>query len=199
MVHRITITSTYDAEPPDFATWSSDILDPNVVWNKFPQYSGIPISTIVTEKMSIENDVASGFISEYVTFDTDSLRKVLITDWETQADYIKSLKKVGSNPYYTPGNITCNTSSITVVGVNTYFSSNLSIGEYLTVYDVDSNSSVDVGQIASIESDTSLTLENNASLNVTSVPYTSLPVMSFIKNLYHQTYPFTLEITYANV
>lgn len=197
MTYRVTQTTTWHVDPVPFATWLQDVLDPNVVYNKFPECSGSSISTIVEEAMNVEFNVLEGFLSQN-DYTVDE-KAILITDWESENDYINSRKVNDISIDSTPGNITCNTSSVTIVGNNTYFSSNLSVNEYVSTFDPSSNTVIDIGQIASIESDTSLTLKSNALLNATNYPYSKLTKLAFIQQLYYDAYPSTTETTYANV
>lgn len=216
-----TIVRKTNPSYPEFDEWYKTILDPAIVYEKYPELKGQSIDSIVINESSFPKDITSGFIDEFtetINTGSESFTKTTST-WESQEDF-----NAAGQPKQQPGEISFTKYSSTVTGTNTCFS-NLEVGS--TIYAVyyesvqygKPMSERIVGEIASIESDTSLTLTANASvpgywdvwmdnrgldrnssiiLPYKSIRYTVSP-MEFMLNLYHQTYPPTIEVTYANV
>ena len=206
---------------PDFDEWYKTILDPAIVYEKYPELKAQSIDSIVINESSFPKDITSGFIDEFTeTTNTgsESFTKTTST-WESHEDFKAASFKAARLLKQQPGEISFTKYSSTVTGTNTYFS-NLEVGS--TIYAVYNQSSYFeklkiLGEIASIESDTSLTLTANASVpgywniwmdnrgldrkSSITLPYKSYTVspLEFILDLYHQAYPVTIETTYANV
>ena len=200
---------------PDFDEWYKTILDPAIVYEKYPELKAQSIDSIVINESSFPKDITSGFIDEFTeTTNTgsESFTKTTST-WESHEDF-----KAARQPKQQPGEISFTKYSSTVTGTNTYFS-NLEVGSTIyAVYSYGEKQKI-LGEIASIESDTSLTLTANASVpgywdiwmdnrgldrkSSITLPYKSLRYtvspLEFILDLYHQTYPVTEETTFANV
>lgn len=197
------------SDAPDFDAWVSTILDPDVVYAEYPDLSGVNIQSIVSDQVSeLIDNVSQGFVSQESTVSDDDTVWTLVTTWESQADYNFSHGKgqyVDYDNDDTPGNITTSNVSATVVGINTYFTSNLKVGQEISVpaFITPNVDSAVMGTVASIESDTSLTLTANANFTVEDRAYfksfSKKTALAFIQDLYNATYPVTTETTFANV
>lgn len=204
MAFVVTFKNTFSEVPPIFSTWCSDILDPNIVYNKFPEFTGQSISSIVESQENTNVKVPSqGFIGEENYVSDDNLVYTLIRTWESQQDFLNS--QIQQMTEWLPGTISTSNNSVTVTGTNTYFLSNCKVGQTLSIKnDADLKTNPGIGKISSIESDTSLTLEsatiyaiNDRQFNIRYEKYSA--VVPFIAQLYNEAYPCTTEITYANV
>lgn len=196
------------SDAPDFDAWVSTILDPDVVYAEYPDLSGVSMPDIVSDQVSeLIDNVSQGFVSQESTVSDDDTVWTLVTTWESQADYNLSHNKgqyVDYDNDDTPGNITTSNVSTTVVGINTYFTSNLKVGQEIGVPVFAANvDTAIVGTVSSIESDTSLTLTANANLSVEDRAYfksfSKKTALAFIQDLYNATYPVTTETTFANI
>lgn len=204
MAFVVTNTNTKQKDDLDFSTWLNTVLDPNLVYAQYPELTGLSMAAIVdAERTALVANVTAGFVSEESFLSADETVATEITTWESQPDYENAVKKVlGREPIRQSGNITCSTDSRTVTGISTHFQSNLSINDTITSYNLANSAMETIGIVASIESDTSLTLNANASFNVTDKGYvlvTKKSALAFIQDLYNQTYPVTTETTFANV
>ena len=194
---------------PDFDVWVSTILDPNVVYAEYPDLVGTSLPSLITQEVSeLIDNADQGFVSQESTSSADGAVWTLVTTWNSQADYNFSMNKgqyVDYDNDDTPGNITTSNTSTTVIGINTYFTSNLKVGQEIgvPVFHIPNIDTVLVGTVSSIESDTSLTLITNATISVEDRAYFKSfgkkTPLAFIQDLYNATYPMTTEITYANV
>ena len=215
MAYQVTsVTTKANISDPDFYVWYETMLDPNVVYNKFPNLTGQSISSIVKDEIDKLNDPTKGFISEEVSVSNDNLVFTLITTYEHQSNVI--IEPVEES--YS-GNILFTKGSAIVTGANTYFTSELEIGDKLVAKLQRANGFIGIGEVASIESDTSLTLTAEAKVpldwdnkmdewglprdymintSIVKVLKKQTP-LSFIQDLYHATYSVTEETTFANV
>lgn len=193
------------AGAPDFDTWTNSMLDPDVVYAEYPNLRGMTMGDIVNNQVNtfIEN-AENGFISQESISSDDGSVWTLKTVWESQGDYEAAMTsgRVGIVDA-TPGNIVCATDSTTVTGINTFFTTNLSVGDSIVIGNINGDNNLHtIGTISSIESDTSLTLESNAAYNINNRRYNKLEkvtALAFIQDLYNAAYPVTEETTYANV
>ena len=87
-------------------------------------------------------------------------------DWQTGTVYDQYDDSYQQSTLLGSGQMTTSTSSTTVTAISSYFTSELTVGNLLQTTD-----GVEIGTIASIESDTSLTLEANALTSITSAYY----------------------------
>lgn len=201
------VTTKNNPSAPDFDVWVSTILDPNVVYAEYPDLTGQSITMLVDNEVTTLIDNADqGFISQESSASNDNSVWTLVTTWESQADYLNAMARglSGSAPIgELTGNIISATDSATVTGINTVFTSNLSVGNIVLVGNVDGNNNLNtIGTVSSIISDTSLTLESNAAYTVNDRRYSKYEkptVLAFVQNLYDTTYPVTVETTFANV
>lgn len=202
------VTTKGNISDPDFDVWSSSVLDPNIVYSEFPTLLGVPIPDLINDSIdNVVNNVAQGFISEESTVSDDGSIWTLITTWSSQEDYFKSLDRANFSKGETRsdvdiGRITCSTTSKTVTGTDTPFNEVLQPGNKIikTALNVDDN--IEIGTVASIESNTSLTLESNSIIDATDVKwgYDSIQSpLSFIQNLYNTSYSKTTETTFGNI
>lgn len=195
------VTTKSNSDHPNFATWSRS-LDANVVYERFPELTGISVPNIIEQGVNELINPSAGFITEEVSDNEDGSVRTTVTTWESQQDYLDAMEKANASKSYA-GNITCNTSSTIVTGNGTTFTVNCSVGSTIQSYNITSDSKEELGVISSIESDTSLTLESNAAFNVSDLraglSYDPVKPLAFLQLLYQKTYPVTTEITFANV
>ena len=197
------------SDAPNFDAWVSTILDPDVVYAEYPDLSGVSMPDIVSDQVTeLIDNVGQGFVSQESTNSDDDTVWTLVTTWESQADYNFSHNKgqyVDYDNDDTPGNITTSNVSATVIGINTYFTSNLKVGQEIRcpVFTTPNVDTVLIGTVSSIESDTSLTLTANANFSVEDRAYFKTfgkkTALAFIQDLYNATYPVTTETTFANI
>lgn len=190
---------------PDFDAWCSSVLDPNVVYAQFPDLTGIPISTIITDETSNNfSNPADGWISDEITVNADKSVWTGVSTWESQEYYLNAINKlnIANSLPETLGNISCTNSSPIVTGTSTNFLTAMQVGDTLTSKFDSSN--VTVGVVASIESNTSLTLVENAAYSIADHRYDNEnssvepTPYNFIMSLYNGTYILTTETTFAN-
>ena len=94
------------------------------------------------------------------------------------------------------GTITIATNTPTVVGVGTTFLTDAEVGGYIHHINGD-NQDVTLGLVQSIESDTSLTLEDNPEYTMEGLTYHVEPkisVLAFLQQQYHALHPVTTTI-----
>ena len=209
MAYRVTITNIKtNPDSPSFSDWVDSLAGSDILDARYPEYTGRTpsdiVSTTVAEK--IENP-AAGFIS------VENTETTYTTVWESQQAYEDAMEagRITTPHNTTPlsGTISLSTTSPTVVGVGTAFLTDAEVGGYIhiTVETTDSNNSVvahdtTVGIIQSIESDTSLTLEDNSTNTAQDIGYHTEPKMSaftFLQERYNSLYPVTSTIETANV
>ena len=205
MAYQVTHINTPQADnPPAFDDWV-ETLDSSVMSN-YPDYSD-PSSVLSSFVPSIVYDAAQGFISETVTTDDNGVT-TLVQLWESQADYDASINRANysddrGSGYLPIGNINCQTDSVTVTGIDTQFLTDLKSGDIIQTGDASNdNLSANIGTIASISSDTELTLTSNAVFNVDNQRFGIEWIVSplaYLRDLYNQTYPVTTTATFANV
>lgn len=209
---------------PDFDVWYKTILDPNVVYNKFPDLTGQSIESIIQSQPALNLDPTSGFISQDTSTSDDGQSVTTVTTFESQEDFLNRFPSEAGEQM--PGNISFSNNSAKITGTNTYFTTNLEIGDHIIAKLKLTGKKPILGQVASIESDTSLTLTANTTMPEKwdetmdqlglprdyspTVPYLRVTAsersligepepIEFIKNLYNETYPFTVETNFANV
>lgn len=225
MAYQVTsVTTKGNVSDPDFYVWYETMLDPNVVYNKFPNLTGQSISSIVKDEIDKLYDPTNGFISQEVSVSDDNSVFTLVTTYEHQSNV--TVDPIPTSNLDIPiqtescsGNILFTKDSASVTGANTYFTSELEIGDKLFAKLQRANVFFGIGEVASIESDISLTLtaEARIPLNwdnkmdewglprdyIINTSYVKVlenqTPLSFIQDLYHATYSVTTEITYANV
>ena len=199
------VTTKINPSAPDFDVWTSSVLDPNVVYAEYPDLTGQSIPTLISNQVSqLIDNAEQGFISQESSASDDNSVWTLVTTWESQTEYLNAMDRgvYGPESISAPqGNIISASDSTTVTGINTAFTSNLSVGDIIFIINIDGTVS-NIGTVSSIEADTSLTLESNAGYTINNKRYDKYQkqtVLAFIQNLYNQAYPVTEEITYANV
>ena len=224
MAFQVTIVTTKTVpDSPDFDVWASSILDPNIVYAEYPELTGQSIESIINNDQAISFDPENGFVNEESYSNDDDSVKTLTTTYESQLDYEKNtynthghvefkigsisaanVETIGTSLWDSESNVPPDT--LTVTGENTLFTEDLKVGDKIaTNSKIVPNLNRLVGTVASIESDTRLTLTSESSITTLNRPYcvlkdtAKLSVMQFIQNLYNETYPVTVEITYANV
>ena len=205
MAYQVTHINTPQTDnPPAFDDWV-ETLDSSVMSN-YPDYSD-PSSVLSSFVPSIVYDAAQGFISETVTTDDNGVT-TLVQLWESQADYDASINRANysddrGSGYLPIGNINCQTDSVTVTGIDTQFLTDLKSGDIIQTGDASNdNLSTNIGTIASISSDTELTLTSNAAFNAVDQKFAIEWIVSplaYLQDLYNQTYPVTTTATFANV
>lgn len=198
-------------DAPDFDVWVDNILDPNIVYSKFPDLEGQNITSIINHDVSTYVDNADqGFVSQESYSNDDNTIWTLITTWENQDTFLTSMSKAhfsfrAQQPI--SGTATAVNTSPIFTGNGTLFTTELSIGSNVGTVSGITGHWRPAGTVASIESDTSLTLTSNSLINTYDRPVflntldkdDEITVLAFIQNLYNETYPVTVEITYANV
>src|SRR6056300_1433279 len=152
MAYKVTsITTKSNISDPDFDVWYKTMLDPNVVYNKFPNLTGQSIQSIIEDDINTINDPTTGFIGQEMSANNSTY--TLVTTYEHQSNVI--IEPLEESCF---GNILFTKNSEIVTGTNTYFTSDLEIGDTLIAKLQRSNAFIGIGKVASIESDTSLTL-----------------------------------------
>jgi hypothetical protein len=203
MAFVVTKVSTKgNVSDPDFSSWLST-LDPNVL-SGFPDVAGQTPQEVVDSYMeNVVNVVSGGFVSEEVTVSDDQSVTTLVTTWESQSQFELHANRGYGFEDPTPGNISTTTDSNIVTGYGTFFTSNLQIGANIIAQEFVGDIVALVGTVQSIESDTSLTLTENASINANVHLgyglYSEETPLAFLCNLYASLYLTTVETTYANV
>lgn len=193
---------------PAFDTWVSNIFDANILYEKFPDLAGTAPAQVINQQVAdLVSVPAQGFIGDEVTVNDDGSVTTYVSTWESQADYEFSMTKGELKDYSldaTPGTITVSNVSTTVTGTNTYFTTNLVVGDTITIKTtVDPvDRDIFIGNVVNIESDTSLTLDNNSVATAENREYSKVfkeTPLAFMQNLYNSTYSTTTETTFANV
>lgn len=187
---------------PSFSDWL-DTLDSNVI-SRYPEFAGNTpaqaVSYFVTDEIEVSAD---GFISEENSSNDDQSVWTNVQTWEDQASYLASLDKNFTGNGRMTGNIITSTDSSIVQGISTIFEYELDPGDNISVRNRSTNQMQIVGTVSSIQSNISLTLEANATLDVNDSIFASNKqqpsVLAYLNNMYQGLYPTTTVTTFANV
>ena len=197
MAYQVTFTNTKNnAADPDFPDWVKS-LDSDYLDSLYPELNGATPTEIITAVPAAMNP-ADGYISSENTTSDDGTVHTLVELWDSQASYEAFRLTVSpslDDPLCNVGTISCSTTSTTVTGSGTNFS-HLKYGDVLLGQDTN-----EIGSVASVASDTSLTLQANSLLDLTdATAWLVKHKPTAIDYLYDQ-YPYTVttEITTANV
>ena len=208
MAFVVTITTTKgNVDDPDWGTWISS-LDEDYLSNEYPDLAGItPQQYCNSFQTDVVEDVSEGFVSEENSFNPDTGVSVFVSTWESEAAWKNSLVRQNiAKPTNTlTGNINANIDSPVVTGISTKFLTEIDPGDTVRG---PLNGNVEVlGTVASVETDTQLTLVANANFSVIDRRYSvfnqssdfSESAMQWLGRQYINLYPSTMETTYANV
>ena len=113
-----------------------------------------------------ELDTRNNIITYRKVLPTDVAYVVRRIDWESGTVYDQYDDRYQQSTLIGSGSITSSTSSATITGTSSFFSSEISVGDIIKT-----SSGVEIGTVASIASNTSLTLESNALVTVTNSFY----------------------------
>lgn len=192
MAYQVTMTNAKsDPTSPTLSDWLATTEASDLLSEHYPELDGTTpsdiVSSIVADK--IENP-ALGFIS------VENTETTYTTVWESEEAYQAAILSVNSHDT-TPatGTITLALDSTTVVGVGTTFLTETEVGGYIHV--VISGEDNTAGKVQSIESDISLTLENNSTVAGEGVEFHVEPKISalaFLQQQYKLLYPMTTTI-----
>ena len=195
MAYQVTFVNTKNnASDPDFPDWVKTLTD-DYLYSLYPELNGAT-PTEVINAVPDAMDPADGFISSQNTRSEDGSVTTLVELWDDQASY-EAFKLIVNpsldDPLCNVGTISCSTTSTTVTGTGTNFS-HLKYGDIII-------GSETIGSVASVASDSSLTLQANSSLDVSDITkWIVAHKQNAIDYLFSQ-YPYTVttEVTYANV
>lgn len=122
-------------------------------------------NSVYTNVVSIPKDVTV-LHYEFSSEDCGTTIEVTPINRSQQASQITSRTPTNMSNVSATGNITCSTTSTTVTGIDTLFQTELVVGRTIL-----SSSNVVIGKVATISSNTSLTLTTNASVTVSDNSY----------------------------
>ena len=207
MAFVVTITTTKgNVDDPDWGTWISS-LDEDYLSNKYPDLAGItPQQYCDSFQTDVVEDVSEGFVSEENSYNPDTGVSVFVSTWENEDAWKNSLARqnVLKTQNSLTGNINANINSPVVMGISTKFLTEIDLGDIVRG-PLSGNVEV-LGTVASVETDTQLTLEANANFSVIDRRYSAGPgssspesAMQWLGQQYMGLYSQTVETTYANV
>lgn len=207
MAFVVTTTTTKgNVDDPDWGTWISS-LDEDYLSNEYPDLAGItPQQYCDSFQTDVVEDISEGFVSEENSYDPDTGVSVLTTTWESESAWKNSLvrQNVLKPQNALTGNINASTDSATVTGISTKFLTEIDPGDVVRG-PLSGNVEV-LGTVASVETDTQLTLAANANFSVIDRRYSaghggssSESAMQWLGHQYMGLYSQTVETTYANV
>lgn len=188
MAFQVTYTTTFKDGAPGYDEWTSGLSSSEISGAGARTPSEV-LSNRITEVL----DPAIGFISSEVT--TNGNTNVLVEVWESQKAYEEAIIRVKTSG---SGTISASANSAVVTGVGTAFTSEVAVGDVLCDC---SNGHVDLGIVASVESDVSLTLSDLAS-DRTNVVYDTredTTADNSLYNLYSVNYIESSEVTTATI
>lgn len=188
MAFQVTYTTTFKAGAPGYDEWTRGLASSEITGAGDRSPSEI-FDNRVTEVL----DPVVGFISSEVT--TNGNTNVLVETWESQQAYEEAMMRVKTSG---AGTISASADSAVVTGVGTAFTSEVAVGEVLCDC---TTGRVDIGIVASVESDVSLTLSDLA-FDCTNVVYETrkdTTADNSLYDLYAATYIESAEVTPATV
>lgn len=193
MAYQVTITTTFADIPvqPSIGDWIA--TQPDSVLDAYPEYAGMtPTEAFYADVAKFFGDPSEGYISEELS--TTDTHSYLVTLWEDQASYnAHNLKKQYKYPAQlgdSTGTISCSTSGTSVTGTGTLFTTEYKVNDTIRA-NVD-GSRTTIGTVASIESDTSMTLTTNAISNLTNQAFGCNPQLNFSAYM-HQQYDLVYD------
>ena len=196
MAYQVTFVNTKNnSDDPEFPDWvgtlSDDYLNP-----LYPELNGAT-PTDVLDAVPNAMDPANGFISATNTISDDGAVHTLVELWDSQESYetFKNIIDPLLDANCNVGTISCSITSTTVTGTGTNFT-HLVYNDMLLTSD-----GTVIGNIASITSDSSLTLQSNASRDLTNNSGWEVGHKPNALTYLHNQYPDTgtTEVTTANV
>lgn len=211
MAYQVTYTTTFQSNAVPYDEWLESI-DANVVLLDYEYIINTSPKQVVEERNQTMLDPAQGFISEQFTKDGNV--NTLVQLWDSQEAYQNAFAIKYEDSIGNPGTISCSANSNIITGTGTSFTSLVDPTDLIQVKAtadlVALNGNVipdknifTLGQVASIESDTSLTLYNaNPYYGMTDVEYiitNSMSITDYLNQLYAKNYIVSTEITTANV
>ena len=196
MAYQVTFVNTKNnSDDPEFPDWvgtlSDDYLNP-----LYPELNGAT-PTDVLDAVPNAMDPANGFISSQFTVSADGTVGTLVELWDSQESYetFKNTIDPAPDTNCNVGTISCSTTSTTVTGTGTNFT-------HLVYNDaLFTSGGIVIGNVASVANDSSLTLQSNASGDLTDNSEWVVGHKPSALIYLHLQYPYTVttEITTANV
>ncbi len=201
MAFQVVYTTVFADNAPLYDEWVA-LQDASLI-SQFSAITGnLTPAEVMAESIHYIHDIAEGFVDSTITNsdNTNTLTEI----WESQAAYESRLTM---NKAVLAGNITLTANSAVVSGVGTAFTTDLSVLDNIVKTEVDANnavSGVTIGAVASIESDTQLTLTDawpNADITDTgfTVSQSIFMVTGFIYSEYANAYIVSNSITTSTV
>ena len=197
MSYQITYTNTKNqASDPSFPEWVSS-LDDNYLTELYPELNGATPAEVLDSVVISSQDPAAGFISAVNTVSDDGSITTLVELWENQAAWQAAQTTVNpeADPDCNVGTISCSTTSTTVTGTGTNFNHLLYNDRLVT------STGTIIGNVDSITSNTSLTLQSNAGIDLTDATLWLVGHKPLAIDYLYDQYPYTVttEVTTANV
>lgn len=202
MAFQVIITTTPTTEPHITFTEYLKTLDSSVL-APYPEYAGQePIQVVTNFVNETVYNPSVGYLDE--TTITEANGRTIITQlWDNEDDYnqVANLALYETVPASSMvGKISCSTSSTIITGTGTNFSNTCSVGGHVhsRVNDSGDDEFYFIGTVASINSDTELTLEQNALYTATDKSYYAHPkhtVYEYLNEMYTNAYPQTTTVT----
>jgi hypothetical protein len=203
MPFQVTYTTSSAGVDPDALSIGDYVatLDDSVLAD-YPEYAGMTPREAFYADVE-QPDPSAGWISDSVTTSEDGLTVTQVTLWDSEQDWQNFLigKSMARSPGVGTGTITASSDSTTITGTGTLFTSELQ--QYDRIRVANGDSKMILGTVSSIESDTSLTLKENAAASVTDVGFGKWgkpTFVGFIEEMHQAAYPGpTTTVTTATV
>ena len=199
MAYQVTRVNTRPADKMDFDAWLAQ-QDPAVLLADFPDAGDNFTEILSADANDLPKISVNGFVSETVTVSDDGLTTTQVEVWESQEQFENLLR---INEPRLLGNANCNTSSPVVTGIDTEWTANaLLIGDVLHYWNVDASAAAKLGKISSVDSNTQITLEANATTTLVDkkiYAFLEMDAGSHIWAEYHAYLGSTTSVSYANI
>lgn len=208
MAFQVITTITPETDP--YLTFIEYVktLDSSVFEPNYPEYAGQqPIYVVTAFVDDTIYNPAVGYIDETTVVEANG-RTIITQLWDTEDDYnrVANLTLYETVPTTTLeyGKISCSNSSTTITGTETIFSNTCYVGGHVhsKVDDSVEDQYYLLGTVAAINSDTELTLEQNALYTATNKSYYAHPkntVYDYLFEMYISAYPNTITLTYNTI
>ena len=155
MAFQVVYTTVFADNAPLYDEWVA-LQDASLI-SQFSEITGnLTPAEVLEESIQYIQNVAEGFVDSYISISGNT--NTLTETWESQAVYESRLPM---NKGELSGNITLTANSTVVTGVGTSFTTDASVLDTIVHTITDANNTVSIvpcGTVASIQSDTQLTL-----------------------------------------
>lgn len=170
MAFQVTkVTTKSDISAPNLTEWLNSLPD-DYISSDYPTTAGQTPAEFVSDFVTTNVYTPSkGFISEENASSEDKTVWTSVTLWDSQADYEADIANGIRAEAPIAGTSTASNTSATLTGTGTSYTTDLFVGANLTAGFNDFTTS-HIGVVASIESDTSLTLVAPSANNIPDKP-----------------------------